>query len=707
MERITRFRAGLLLSLFALLVGFFALKIYDLQIIDQDIKADNQKTFTTWTIVKAARGEILDRNGNKLVSNRASYDLVFNHYVIISAEGTNDYLLSLAQLCRQQEIPYNDNFPVSKQAPFTYTLSEYSATWQGYFQAYLPEKGGLDSDISAPLLIKKLREIYKIPETWSDEDARAVIGLRYELDLRQGITNLPNYIFISDARTEALSAILELNIPGLKTEASTVREYNTQYAAHILGYCSAMTKEQWEHYSTLTDENGKALYNKDAQVGQSGLELAFEEYLHGVDGIRVDRVTVDGTLVEQYYLKDANGVEQKPIAGKNVEITIDLNLQRTAEESLANLITALRATAQEDKHVDGSDVEGGAVVVMDVKTGQVLACASYPTYNLSTFREDWDSLKEAEYAPLFNRALQATYPPGSTYKMSMVIAATEAGIIDRNTTIYDAGVYNKYSPSFSASCLAWSANHSSHGTINAIGALSASCNYFFYDIGDKIDLSIMDSTAKSLGLGEPTGIELGEASGYRANAETKKLFYADDKDRQGWYPADQIMASIGQSLNQFSPIQLCSYTATLANRGVRYQATFLNRVVSSDYKTLELENLPRILSTFTISDEAYYNYTQGMRSVVTGGTAYRIFKNYPIEVAAKTGTAQHSNSKDVSDHGAFVCYAPFNNPEIAIAVYGEKAGHGTTMGQIAKEILDTYFDNPEAGDVTTNENEIS
>lgn len=707
MEGITRFRAGIIVAVFTVILCFFALKIYDLQILDQDGKVDNTKTFTTWTVVKAARGEILDRNGNKLVSNRASYDLVFNHYVIISAEGTNEYLLNLVRLCRELDITYNENFPVSTATPFTYTLSEYNATWQGYFQAYLPEMGGLDSDISAPLLIKKLREVYKIPDTWSDEDARAVIGLRYELTLRQGITNLPNYIFISDADTETLSAILELNIPGLKTEASTVREYNTKYAAHILGYCSAMTTKQWEHYSQIKDENGKALYNMDAQVGQGGLELAFEEYLHGVDGIRVDRVTVDGTLVEQYYLKDENGVEQKPISGKNVEITIDLNLQRTAEESLANLITALRATAQEDKHVDGSDVEGGAVVVMDVKTGQVLACASYPTYDLSTFRENWEELKDAEYAPLFNRALQATYPPGSTYKMSMVIAGTEFGAIDRTTKIRDQGVFSKYAPGFTASCLAWSQNHSSHGTITAVEALATSCNYFFYDLGDKISLSIIDSTAKGLGLGEPTGIELGEATGYRANAETKKLFNANDKDRQNWYAADQVMTAIGQSLNQFTPIQLCSYTATLANRGVRYQATFLNRVVSSDYQHLELEQKPKVLSTLSISDEAYYLYTQGMRAVVTSGTAWGTFGRYPIEVAAKTGTAQHSNGSSFSDHGAFVCYAPFDNPEIAVAVYGEKAGHGTTMGRIAKEILDTYFDNPEAGDVTTNENELS
>ena len=707
MERITRVRAGILLAFFCLLIGFFALKLYDLQIIETNGQPSNAKTFTTYTLVKAARGEIRDCRGNVLVRNRASYDLVFNHYVILSAEGTNDHLLKLVKLCREMEATYNDHFPVTTSTPFEYTLSDYNATWQKYFQAYLPEMGGLDSDMTAPLLMKKLRERYRIPAEWSDEDARAVIGLRYELDLRQGITNLPNYVFMEDTDNSVRAGILELNIPGLNTEASTVREYPTEYAAHILGYCGAMSPQQWEHYSTLKDENGNNLYGMDALVGQSGLELAFEEYLHGVDGIRVDTVTVDGTLVEQHYLTDNNGNEKRPISGKNVELTIDFNLQRTAEDSLADLITALRATAQEDKYVDGADVEGGAVVVMDVKTGKVLACASYPTYNLSTFQQDFEELKEAPFAPLFNRALMATYPPGSTYKMSMAIAGIEAGAITRATKIRDEGVFTKYAPGFTANCLAWTSNHSTHGTINVVTALEKSCNYFFYDVADKISLDIMDATAKGLGLGESTGIELGENIGYRANAETKKLFYANDPDRQGWYPADQIMASIGQSHNQFSPMQLCVYTSTLANRGIRYKATFLNRVVSADYSQLIYENSPVIMSTMTISDEAYAAYTEGMRAVATSGTAWRIFGKYPIAVAAKTGTAQHSNSTNVSDHGAFVCYAPFDEPEIAVVVYGEKAGHGTTMGQIAKEILDTYFDNPEVSDAITGENHVS
>ena len=705
MERLTRLRAGFLIGFFLTIILVFALRAFDLQIIQTGGKVvDNTKTFTSVVRVKAARGDILDCNGNVLVTNRASYDLVINHFVLLSADGTNNHLLRLVNLCREMEIAYNDHFPVSKEVPFEYTLDDYNSTWQGYFQLYLPEKGGLDSDISAPLLMKKLRSIYKIPEDWSDADARAVIGLRYEMDLRRDITNLPLFVFLEDASSEALAAILELNIPGMNTEASTVRVYNTKYAAHILGYIADMDPEQWEYYKTIKDEQGNSLYAMDAKVGQVGLEKSFEAYLHGVDGYRVDVVTADGTLLRQYY-RTVDGVEQRPKAGQNVELTINLDVQQTAEDALAELIEQLRATAEEGKEVDGADAEGGAVVVMNVKTGQVLACASYPTYDLSSFFEDFEELKNADYAPLYNRALQATYAPGSTYKMSMIIAGINSGTISSGTMLEDKGVFDKYE-GFTANCLRWTQSHRTHGFLNAITALEKSCNYFFYELADRMNLQVIDAVAKSLGLGELTGVELPEQQGHRANAETKASL-VQGFDGQ-WFPADQILTSIGQSYNQFTPMQLCVYTSTLANRGVRYQATFLNRVLSSDYRDLVYENQPVVVSTLQISDDAYYAYTEGMKAVVgSGGTAYTAFKGFPIQVAAKTGTAQHGGGSHTSDHGAFVCYAPFDDPEIAIVVYGEKAGHGSTMAQIGREILEAYFKVDQSDEMVNGENQIS
>ncbi len=692
MERITRLRAHFLIGFFAAVLLFFAFKLYDLQIIQTGGSTDNTTTFTTYTRVKAARGDILDTNGNILVRNRASYDLVMNHYVMLTADGTNGYLYQLVKRCQEAGIEYTEHFPISRERPFVYTLDDFNASWQNYFQIYLNNLG-LDSDTTAPLLVKRLRTYYKIPAEWTEEEARLVIGLRYEMDLRGCVGSLPNYIFLTDVSDEHLSAIVELNIPGLMVEASTVREYSTKYAAHILGFVGPMNAEQWQTYKENPD------YAMDSEIGQAGFEKAFEEYLHGVDGMRVDEVTTDGTLVRSYY-------EQEPRAGSNVEVAIDINLQRAAEDGMERLITQLRANEGED----GDDAEGAAVVAMNVKTGQVLVCASYPTYDLSTYFENYNQILEAPFDPLYNRALLGTYPPGSTYKMSMVVAGINAGIINSNTLIYDHGVYRKYESSgFAPKCLRYTSFGMIHENLTAAQALQVSCNYFFYDLADRISLSAMDSTAKGLGLGELTGIELPENTGQRANEETKaKLFSGENAY---WYKADQIQSAIGQSENRFTPMQLCSYTSTLANRGTRYKATFLNRVVSADYRELLAQSETTVLSTLEISDDAYLAYSTGMKLVTEygadwNGTAASTFDSYPIKVAAKTGTAQ-SGIRDASDHGAFVCYAPADDPQIAIAIYGEKAGHGSSLAEIARDILDIYFEVGEIGDVTVYENQLS
>ena len=699
MERVSRGRARFFLFLFFAVVVLFGFRLYDLQIVRTGGSKENTTTFTTYTTVKAARGDILDTNGNVLVSNRASYNLVMNHYVILTADGTNDYLYKLVKCCQEHGIEYTEHFPVTRDRPFTYTLTEQNAAWQGYFQTYL-NMVEVDSDISAPLLIDQLRKYYKIPETWTHEEARLVIGLRYEMDLRSCVGSLPNYVFLEDVSDEALSYIMELNIPGMNVEASTVREYNTKYAAHILGYVGKMNPEQWEQYKDNPD------YTMDSAIGQDGFEAAFEQYLHGVDGLREDTVTISGELVSSRYLIE-------PKAGSNVEVSIDINLQRAGEDTLAQVITDLRA---QETGKDGQDAEGGAVVAIDVKTGQVLVCASYPTYDLSTFFTDYSTILETEYSPLFNRALQGTYPPGSTYKMSMVVAGINSGVINSADTIYDYGIWDqdgtirdKYK-NFQLYCLQYTNYGQLHEDMTAAEALMVSCNYFFYELGDMIGLSAMDSTAKGLGLGESTGIELPEQIGHRANKETKKLLHPGEEG--AWFQADQVTAAIGQSDNRFTPIQLCTYTATLANRGTRYNATFLNRVVSADYRSLVYQNAPSVASTFDIKEDAYLAYTEGMYLVAHGndewsGTASKLFKDYPITVAAKTGTAQTDAGSYHSDNGAFVCYAPYEDPQIAIAVYAEQAGHGSTLAQVAKAILDVYFEVGEIGDVTTSENQVS
>ena len=714
MERMTRLRARILLGLFAFIMVLYAMRLFNLQIISTDGNTDNTTYYTTVTTVRAARGDILDRNGKVLVGNRASYDLVFNHFVIKSADNRNEYLYTLLKKCEELGVEHQAHLPVTTPRPFEYTLSDYSTAWQGYYQNYMSDRSW-DPDVTAPLLIEKMRELYKIPEEWTEEEARAVIGLRYEFDLR-GVTNLPSYVFISDVDSENLAAILELNTPGLMVESSTVREYHTTYGAHILGYMGAMTENEWLEYKKLG-------YSMDADVGKSGFEEAFETYLHGIDGQRLDKVTKEGTIVSQQYLEG-----KEPVAGNNVETTIDIDLQKVAEDALAQRMKEITdPNINTGGEGEGLDAQGAAVVVMKVKTGEILACASYPTFNLATMKEDWDAINNDDLKPMFNRAFGATYAPGSTYKMSTLVAAMEhvylkgekAGqpIYAPGETIYDTGVFNHDDfADFHPTCLFYSSSYGSHGDLTAQDALKVSCNLFFYELGYRMTIDMMDETAKGFGLGEPTGIELTEKVGWRANEASKKASYKNSADA-AWNGGDRVLCAIGQSENRFTPLQLAVYTCTLANQGTRYRATFLNRVTSSDYRTLVYSNSPEVVNKMNISDTTYNTYVDGMRRVVTmiGGTATTCFggpkdednTQWPskITVCAKTGTAQHSSGG--SDHGVFVCFAPMDDPQVAIAIFGEKTAHGSSMAPVAEPILKAYFEMVDASEVYTYENGLS
>ena len=712
MERITKVRAIALLLIIATILSLYSFRLFRLQIIETDGKTDNTDVYVTQTRVKAARGDILDRNGNILVGNRASYDLVFNHYVITSSDNTNESLMKLIEKTRELGITYLDHFPITKDRPFEYTLTSYTTAWQGYFQSYLRDRN-IDSDITAPLLMQTMRERYKIPAEWSDADARAVIGLRYEFDLR-GVVNLSSYVFMEDVSDEHLSALLELNTPGLMVESSTVREYYTSYAAHILGTMGAMTNAQWLKVKEAYENGEGDEYYMDAQVGQSGFEAAFEKYLHGVDGLRRDTVDKNGAIISQEYYEG-----KEPRAGNNVETTIDINLQIIAEDALAKIIDWLKnpedSKKEKNQEEAGRDVEGAAVVVMKVRTGEILACASYPTYNPQTYNEDYNDILEADFDPLFNRAFHATYAPGSSYKMVTLTAAMEIGggtegrLFEYGETIETLGKYRRYeADGFAPACLRWNANPGrTHGVIDAAKALECSCNYFFYHLSDHfLSGDTLDQAAKGFGLGEKTGIELDEAVGVRANRETKAAIYGGGS-LGAWGAGDKLNASIGQSENRFTPLQLCVYVSTVANKGVRMKATFLNRVVAADYQTLVLQNEPTVASTMKMSNETYATLVQGMKQVITGelGTARETMRGTSVTVAAKTGTAE--TGRLGSDDGSFVCFAPAENPEIAIAVFAEKGAHGSTLGRVAREVIEYYFYQAEASTVSTYENQLS
>lgn len=669
------------------MIGLFSLRLYKTQaaVTEESLVTADADSMTYQSTVEAARGNILDRNGNVLVSNRASYNLVIVNFVFFNAPDPNGNLLKVLDLCDELGIEYESHFPVTSDRPYEYT-DDNDTAWQSYFRKFLAERG-YDLDISAPTLMKRLRGEYKIPDDWKQEDVYRIISVRYELELRsiEGI-GIENYTLAEDVDAESLAAVMELAVPGVVVENGTVREYQTTYAAHILGYIGAMNPEEYAEYK----QQGYAM---NALVGKSGVEKAFEQYLHGSSGLKKTTVSSTGEILNRYYVTE-------PVPGNNVELTIDISLQAVAEQSLEKVILDLRENGV-GRNKEGKDARGGAVVVQAVKTGEILAMASYPTYDLSTLSENAVALNEDETAPMFNRAL-ATYPPGSVYKMVTSIAAVDYGGFDPGYIIEDKGLYTYYD-SFQPKCHIWSlANPRTHGKINLMQAIAYSCNYYFYEIGRRTyDACIakdgqnpFDIVAKALGLGEATGIELPEDTGTRANAEEKNKQYAGDDS--GWYGADVLQAVIGQSLNKFSPLQLVCYTSALANKGTRYEATLLSRVISWDYQDLIEEHKPTVASTLDISEKAMTAVDQGMRLTTTLGTAEQYLKDYPITIACKTGTAQWQGTTSTgsfsgSDNASFVLYAPADDPEIAISVYIERGSQGGNLANVCIPILDAYF----------------
>jgi penicillin-binding protein 2 len=678
MDRIYRFRISLVVFLLALVTAIYAIRLFSLQLTDDDDSTYTSANTTTYSLtVAAARGDILDRHGNVLVSNRASYSVILNSVVLFNADDPNGLLLKLAETCIKNGIEYTENLPLSTTTPYTYDEDKLGYT----FKRFLLGREW-DADMTAENLAKKLKKTYHISEEYTEEQARLIMGLRYELDLPT-YANADTYTLAEDVTADQLAILKELAIPGMDVTTSTVREYNTTFAAQLLGHVSAM-------YGTQYEDTYEALgYSMDAKVGQDGLEAAFEEYLHGTDGEKIVTMAADGTVLDEYW-------EVEPQSGSNVITSLDIGLQEVAEKSLASRITALAESRSEG--ADGYDANAGAVVVMDVNTGEVLAAANYPTYDPSEYYENYNELLAADGNPLANRALNYAYPPGSTFKMITSLAAIRAGV-NPGYTVNGTGSY-----SFSGLtlyCWIWTQNGYGHGTLDMRGAIANSCNIYFYTVGLLAGIDRIDEVATSFGIGEDPGSEIPSNDGQLASEALKKALYGDDT---GWYDADTATASIGQSDTEVTPLQLCRYVATLANGGTLYKATFLRRAVSADFQTLVAENDYTPVATDLLTADEYQVIYEGMRQCVTEGTA-KALADYDVAVCAKTGTAQHGSSG--SDNGAFVCWAPAEDPEIAIAVYVEHGASGSNFAGVARDILDYYFNSQYPAQELELENEMT
>ena len=616
----------------------------------------------TSEVVPASRGIITDRNGKVLVSNRLAYTLVFDRSGFTDDASLNDAILRLIRLCQETGTAWNDTLPIAQTGSFLRYTNDRSESFAQYL-----EKNKLTATAAGRQLIAEMRALYHVDESLSEKDARLVIGVRYELHSRD------SYTFAEDVSSEVLSLITDGRYEGVSIRTASARVYNTTLAAHILGTIGPIWQEEWSSnektgYVGYADKG----YSMNDLVGKDGVEKAFEEYLRGTDGRRLITTDEDGKLTGELYTRE-------PQPGGTVALTLDIDLQADVERALAQTITGM---IDED-----SNERGGAAAVVSVGSGEVLALASYPTYDLSTFNEDYEDLVADERLPMFNRATQGTYAPGSTFKMCTAVAALESGIITPSSIIQDRGIYTYYRDP-QPMCWVYRQGGSTHGRINVTQAITVSCNYFFYEVGRLTGIRTLDSYASQFGLGQSTGIEIGDSSGVLASPE-----WADSHNRE-WTDGQTITAAIGQSYNLFTPLQLANYIATLVGGGEHYQAHLLKNVKEYDNSRLLYVYDDEPLNTVEMSGSTVEAVTKGMHELtVSGGVAFA-FRDCVVSAGAKTGSAQVGT--DIAN-GVFVAYAPYEDPEIAVAIVIEKGGSGAALATAAVEIINSWFSHTDDG----------
>ncbi len=678
-----------------LLIALCAGTLYKLQIIEgAAYYEESQNSLTSYPSVTAARGNILDRYGRVLVSNRECYNLKISDTRLFSdeVEDPNAVILQMINLVEAAGDTYTDDLPITLEPPFEYTnMTDIQRT---LLDAYLKAKG-LDEDTTAVELMSYFRTRYEIANSYTAEEMRKIASVRYAVNVRYEI-NTNSYIFVEDASIDLISDLMGVVGNVVEVETSYVREYNTQYAAHILGYVQAMSEEDMAKYRPEDENSG---YDYDTKVGRDGVEAAFEDWLHGTNGeARVTR-TANGTVTSTVYLED-------PVPGNHVYLTIDIQLQEQAERILETGIYELQIERNDDNAeavAEGrldevrEDIQGGAIVVVDVKTGEPLAIASYPTYDLATIIEDYADLLEADYDPLFNRALMGAYAPGSTFKPCTAIAGLTENIINTETQIECTGIFTKYeSQGYAPACWIYTQmdGQLTHGYDNVTEALKDSCNIFFYTVADDLGIRKLMEYAEDFGLGESTGIELTETTGNMSNPDNHLNYDVD-----GWVDGDTVQAGIGQSDSMFTPLQIAEYCAAIANGGTRHSAALLKSVRSYDYSRQLYQNKTEVLS---IVDSADYNWAAVQRGMYlmanditsSSNTVYYTLGNYSyngvsLPVAAKTGTSQLGEGK--TNNAIFMCYAPFDDPEIAVAIVVERGLSGANLSRMARNVLDAYF----------------
>jgi len=673
----TNFRYNLVTTIIYIIGIVLIIQLFNLQIIHgKEYRETSNTKLSKEAIVKAARGKIVDRTGIVLAETEMGFNIqLFKSKA--SEQEMNDSMLVLAEVLEKNGDKYIDDFPISVE-PFQYVFSseEQLNKWKTKFK--------IAPEASPEEAFYVMKDEYNITEP-DIIKARKILGLRYTID-QKGYSSTTGLELASNVSKNSIGELEERKneLSGISIETKSNRVYvQGSLASHILGYISRIDAEE---YKANSDR-----YERDDYIGKTGIEKMFEDYLKGVNGTKQIDMTVDGTTTGEYITKEA-------IGGANVVLTIDANLQSVTENALRNTIEKVRNGGFGKVY----NVTGGSAVVINVKTGEILAMTSLPDFEPEQFLNGISQAKYDEYVSnrvFSNRAIQGSYAPGSIFKMVSAIAGLQEGVITRDEKINDTGIYPRGN---NPHCWYYDTYHIGHGYLNVGQAIAGSCNYYFYETGSRLGLDKLSSYASYFGLGRKTGIELpNEIAGTLSSPKTSEE--KDDRNPE----VTLLSSSIGQSYNDFTPIQIAKYIAMIANRGKVVNPTIIKSVVAADGKQIPTSEINAYLKekfnivdddvdSLNISEENLNAVLEGMRDVTddrSRGTAVQVFKGFGIPVGGKTGSAEAGEDANGNSlvNAWFVGFAPFDEPEIAVVAMIENGSHGTYVAEAVRDIIAEYF----------------
>ena len=666
-------RMMLLIAAAAVIIGLYGFRLIFLQLVNGDSFTAQATNTTDYKFtVTAARGDIVDSKGERIASSTTGYSVVLNK-LLMGDEDLDTMLQKIVGLLGKNGESWNDSLLIGQPdaaGHYEFTAASDNAAEQKALAA-MKDNLGLQQYATADDVMEKLVEDYDLAD-FSLYWQRVLSGIHYEMQL-QAFSNVNNFVMAENVSEATVATIKEnsLSLPGVEIVETSTRSYEQgTVLPHVLGRVGKITAEKWK----VTDENGQVTYplkekgyNMNDIIGISGLESAYEDELRGKDGVETITRNSDGVIVN-------TALTTVPEPGHTVQLTIDSEFQKAVDQALAKNVEWIKNT-----YADSKQANAGAVVVIDVKTGGVLAASNYPSFDQNLYAAQYNEYSADENMPLFNRALQGLYTPGSTYKPSVAVAGLDTGLLNRNSTVNCTRVYTYYKD-YRPRC----AQHGhGNGPIDVINAIKWSCNIFFYDVGRRLTSDVYDAYAYKLGLGQRTGVEVSEALGHLTTKNDSN--YTESLD---------IQAAIGQGNTAVTPIQLATYAATLANRGTRYRTHFVKAILDSNTgKTLQ-ETQPEVMDVVEDKGETFDLVREGMKGVAQTIPA---LAGYPYTIACKTGSPQRSEGYYVGStykhytNAAMIAYGPAEDPEIAIGVVVEYGGAGARTGQLVADIFNAYY----------------